>query len=270
MLESALADLSAETHGDGPVVQTMWWLGDCLSELGEHRDAAERRLRAAEIARHWPEQHDHATLAHLAAESLGHAGLHADADQAYTRAGELWRTLGNVHGLVRSLRARAWLALRTDDGTDAARALMTSAVEECADALGATDDEEARLRLVAELGHTHRQFGDLLARSAAEDADDDSIRATLEDALSQVAEAVAVFVALGDEGLSARTGAELAAGWLETDLGRPADAAARARAVLRAYPEPEAVDDDEEDEPARGRRAEAEQLLQVVAEQAAD
>ncbi|GAB7104701.1 hypothetical protein JCM4814A_30150 [Streptomyces phaeofaciens JCM 4814] len=271
VLESALADLSAETHGDGPVVQTMWWLGDCLSELGEHRDAAERRLRAAEIARHWPEQHDHATLAHLAAESLGHAGLHADADQAYTRAGELWRTLGNVHGLVRSLRARAWLALRTDDGTDAARALMTSAVEECADALGATDDdEEARLRLVAELGHTHRQFGDLLARSAAEDADDDSIRATLEDALSQVAEAVAVFVALGEEGLSARTGAELAAGWLETDLGRPADAAARARAVLRAYPEPEAVDDDEEDEPARGRRAEAEQLLQVVAEQAAD
>ncbi|MFF3939947.1 tetratricopeptide repeat protein [Streptomyces phaeofaciens] len=271
VLESALADLSAETHGDGPVVQTMWWLGDCLSELGEHRDAAERRLRAAEIARHWPEQHDHATLAHLAAESLGHAGLHADADQAYTRAGELWRTLGNVHGLVRSLRARAWLALRTDDGTDAARALMTSAVEECADALGATDDdEEARLRLVAELGHTHRQFGDLLARSAAEDADDDSIRATLEDALSQVAEAVAVFVALGDEGLSARTGAELAAGWLETDLGRPADAAARARAVLRAYPEPEAVDDEGEDEPARGRRAEAEQLLQVVAEQAAD
>ncbi|MFG3092113.1 tetratricopeptide repeat protein [Streptomyces antibioticus] len=270
VLESALADLNAETHGDGPVVQTMWWLGDCLAELGEHRDAAERRLRAAEIARHWPEQHDHATLAHLAAESLGQAGLHADADQAYARAGELWRALGNVHGLVRSLRARAWLALRTDDGTDTARGLMTSAVEECADALGATDDEEARLRLVAELGHTHRQFGDLLARSAGEDADDDAIRATLEEALSQVAEAVAVFVGLGEDGLPARTGAELAAGWLETDLGRPAAAAARARAVLRAYPEDEAARGGEDGGPARARRAEAEQLLQVVAEQTAD
>ncbi|SES15291.1 hypothetical protein SAMN04487983_103318 [Streptomyces sp. yr375] len=272
VLESALADLTAETHGDGAVVQTQWWLGDCLSELGDHRDAAERRLQAAELARHWPEQHDHATLAHLAAESLGQAGLHTEADQAYARAGELWRGLGNVHGLVRSLRARAWLALRTEDGTQAARDLMTSAVEQCADAFDAADDDEARLRLVAELGHTHRQFGDLLARSAADDADDDSIRAALDDALSQMSEAVAVFVALGDSALSARTGAELAAGWLETDLGRPKEAAARARAVLRAYADAEdgagAEEGDEGDGgTARARRAEAEQLLQATEEQ---
>ncbi|MFI5797139.1 tetratricopeptide repeat protein [Streptomyces sp. NPDC051677] len=270
VLESALPDLTAETHGDGAVVQTQWWLGDCLSELGEHRDAAERRLQAAEIARHWPEQHDHATLAHLAAESLGQAGLHTEADQAYARAGGLWRDLGNVHGLVRSLRARAWLALRTEDGTAAARELMTCAVEECADAFDAADDEEARLRLVGELGHTHRQFGDLLARSAAEDADDDSIRAALDEALSQMAEAVAVFVALGDSALYARTGAELAAGWLESDLGRPMEAAARARAVLRAYADASADADSGErgeDETVRARRAEAEQLLQVAEEQ---
>ncbi|MEU5277799.1 tetratricopeptide repeat protein [Streptomyces asoensis] len=276
VLESALADLTAETHGDGAVVQTQWWLGDCLSELGEHRDAAERRLQAAEIARHWPEQHDHATLAHLAAESLGQAGLSAEADRSYARASDLWRELGNVHGLVRSLRARAWLALRTEGGTDAARALMTGALEECADAFGAADDDEARLRLVAELGHTHRQFGDLLARSAAEDADDDSIRAALDEALSQMAEAVAVFVALGEDALHARTGAELAAGWLETDLGRPEQAAARARAVLRAYadadgdPDPDAGDEEQaeaEAETVRARRAEAEQLLQATEEQ---
>ena len=54
-------------------------------------------------------------LAHLAAESLGRAELPAEADLAYARAGELWRALGNVHGLVRSLRARAWLALRAED-----------------------------------------------------------------------------------------------------------------------------------------------------------
>ncbi|WP_416979472.1 tetratricopeptide repeat protein [Streptomyces sp. T028] len=267
VLESALADLRAETHGDGAVVQTQWWLGDCLSELGEHRDAAERRLQAAEIARHWPEQHDHATLAHLAAESLGQAGLQDEADHAYARAGELWRALGNVHGLVRSLRARAWLALRTEDGTEGARALMAGAVEECVDALAmAEEDEEARLRLVAELGHTHRQFGDLLARSAPEDADDDSIRDALEEALSQMAEAVAVFVALDGDALHARTGAELAAGWLETDLGRPEAAAGRARAVLRAYAEVDG-DEDEDDGTVEGRRAEAEQLLQVATEQ---
>ncbi|MGV9451402.1 tetratricopeptide repeat protein [Streptomyces sp. NPDC003635] len=258
VLESALPDLSAETHGDGAVVQTQWWLGDCLSELGEHREAAERRLQAAEIARHWPEQHDHATLAHLAAESLGQAGLHEEADRAYARAGDLWRELGNVHGLVRSLRARAWLALRVEDGADEARELMAAAVRECEAALDAAPDEEARTRLTAELGHTHRQFGDLLARSAAEDAADESIRAALDDALGRMTRAVTVFAELGEDGLHARTGAELAAGWLAADLGRPAEAAARARAVLAAY-----ADADEDDPAARERRAEAEQLLQA-------
>lgn len=261
VLESALPDLSAETHGDGAIVQTQWWLGDCLSELGEHRASAERRLQAAEIARHWPEQHDHATLAHLAAESLGHAGMPAEADQAYARAGELWRSLGNVHGLVRALRARAWLALRTDDGTEAARELMTAAVHECVSALSTAADEESRQRLTGELGHTHRQFGDLLARSSAEDAEDGSIRATFEEALTEVEEAVSVFASLGADARHARTGAELAAGWLAADLGRSSEAAARARAVLEEY-----ADASEDDEGAGERRAEAEQMLRVVRE----
>ena len=265
VLESALPDLSVETHGDGAIVQTQWWLGDCLSELGEHRAAAERRLQAAEIARTWPEQNDHATLAHLAAESLGHAELPAEADQAYERAGDLWRTLGNVHGLVRSLRARAWLALRADRadrGLDRARELMAGAIEECEAALLVTDDQEARQRLTGELGHTHRQFGELLARSVAEEAEDTAIQAAFEDALTQTAESVTVFAALGEGAVHTRTGAELAAGWLEADLSRPADAAARARGVLKAY---EGADDG--DETVRSRRAEAEQLLQLMEEQ---
>ncbi|MFG3657907.1 tetratricopeptide repeat protein [Streptomyces sp. NPDC047706] len=261
VLESALPELSAETHGDGAIVQTKWWLGDCLSELGEHRASAERRLQAAEIARHWPEQHDHATLAHLAAESLGHAGMPAEAEQAYARAGELWRSLGNVHGLVRSLRARAWLALRTDDGAQAARELMAAAVQECAGALSTAADEESRHRLTAELGDTHRQFGDLLARSSAEDAEDGSIRAAFEEALTEVEEAISVFASLGADARHARTGAELAAGWLAADLGRCAEAAARARAVLEAY-----ADAAEDDEGAGERQAEAEQMLRVVRE----
>ncbi|MFE2583817.1 hypothetical protein, partial [Streptomyces sp. NPDC059378] len=284
VLESALPDLSAETHGDGAIVQTQWWLGDCLSELGEHRAAAERRLQAAEIARHWPEQHDHATLAHLAAENLGHAGLPAEADRAYTRAGDLWQALGNVHGLVRALRARAWLALRADAGADGAgadraRALMTDALHACETALQAAGDEEARVRLVTELGHTHRQFGDLLARSVVEDAGDESIHGVFEEALSQLAEAVVVFGSLGPVAQHSRTAAQLAAGWLEADLGRPADAVARARAVLAAYSGSGDIADGraegapdgtaEEDETARARCAEAEQLLQVLEEQAA-
>ncbi|MFE1839172.1 tetratricopeptide repeat protein [Streptomyces sviceus] len=264
VLESALPDLSAERHGEGAVVQARWWLGDCLSELGEHREAAERRLQAAEIARHWPEQHDHATLAHLAAESLGAAGLAAEADRAYARAGALWRDLGNVHGLVRSLRARAWLALRAEDGADAARELMADAVRECEAALGdVREDEEARQRLVGELGHTHRQFGDLIARSVPEDAEDDVIRAVLEDALAQVVEAVVVFGSLGADALDSRTGAELAAGWLAADLGRPAEGAARARAVLDAYGDVHG-DTDGTDGTAQARRAEAEQLLGLM------
>lgn len=87
ILESALPDLTAEMHGEGTIVQTRWWLGDCLTELGEHRGAAEHWLRAADTARHWPEQRDHAMLANLAAEALTHAGMTAQADQAYVRAG---------------------------------------------------------------------------------------------------------------------------------------------------------------------------------------
>ncbi|MFI6208830.1 tetratricopeptide repeat protein [Streptomyces sp. NPDC051041] len=261
VLESALPDLAAETHGDGAVVQARWWLGDCLSELGEHRAAAEHRLRAAETARHWPEQRDHATLAHLAAESLEQAGLPAEAERAYARAGALWRDLGDVHGLVRSLRARAWLALRAEEDPRAAQALMAEAVRVCEAALDAADDAEARRQLVAELGHTHRQYGDLLARSVSDDAGDEAIRAVFEAALDRTERAIEVFASLGGAALHSRTGAELSAGWLETDLSRPARAAARARAVLAAY-----EDADGGAEAVRARRAEAEQLLRLARE----
>ncbi|MFF7737685.1 tetratricopeptide repeat protein [Streptomyces sp. NPDC007984] len=269
VLEAALPDLNAETHGDGAVVQTQWWLGDCLSELGEHRAAAERRLQAAEIARHWPEQHDHATLAHLAGESLGQAGLAAEADRAYARAGDLWRTLGNTHGLIRSLRARAWLVLRAADGLDEARGLMAEAVRECEAARDAAPDEKSRQPFVAELGHTHGQFGDLLTRSAVEDDEDAAVRDLFEEALAHVVRAAEVFASLGDDALHSRTGAELAAGRLEAELDRPADAVARARAVLAAYEGYDCAgtgDGDGEAEAVRARRAEAEQLLRLLTE----
>ncbi|MEU6096092.1 tetratricopeptide repeat protein [Streptomyces sp. NPDC047079] len=259
VLESALPDLTAQTHGDGAIVQTLWWLGDCHTELGEHRAAAERWLRAAEIARHWPEQRDHAMLAHLAAEALSHAELPTEADRAYSRAADLWRDLGNTHGLVRALRARAWLAARGQAGLDAARELMGEAARVCES--GSPEDDEARVRLVTELGHTHRQFGELIARSAGEGTDEETPRAAFEEALAHLTEAVAVFASLGAGALDLRTGAELAAGWLEAELHRPDAASARARAVLSAY---EGADGDAE--PVRARRAEAERLLEAQRE----
>ncbi|MFI9243203.1 tetratricopeptide repeat protein [Streptomyces sp. NPDC053086] len=268
VLESALADLSADTHGDGAVVQARWWLGDCLGELGEHRAAAEQRLKAAELARHWPEQQDHATLAHLAAESLANAGLAEEADRAYARAGGLWRSLGNAQFLVRSLRARAWLALDRDSGAADARELMASAVRECETAMAAADPVD-REQLSAELGGTYRQFAELLARSAPEEAEDTAIRAAFAAALEQMTRAVAVFAALGAAGLHDRTGAELAAGWLEADLSRPARAASRARDVLAAYEDAaDGEGEGEGDETVRARRAEAAQLLEAAQEAA--
>ncbi|MFE7033927.1 tetratricopeptide repeat protein [Streptomyces sp. NPDC057621] len=282
VLESALAELSADTHGDEAVVQTRWWLGDCLTELGEHREAAEHWLRAADIARRWPEQQDHATLAHLAAEALGHAGLLSEAELAYERAGDLWATLGNVHGLVRSLRARAWLAVRGRDGggpenagaPESARELMGLAVGACEAGVagvvslagdggegGHGDGEAARASLVAELAHTHRQFGDLVARSVPEDAADDVIRAVFEEALGHFTLAVSGFLSLGEDAVHDWTGALLAAGWIEADLERPGEAVGRARAVLDAYAHAYAH---AADEVGVARVAEAERLLRAA------
>ncbi|ULR56199.1 tetratricopeptide repeat protein [Streptomyces deccanensis] len=265
VLESALPDLTAETHGDGAVAQTLWWLGDCHTELGEHREAAERWLRAADIARHWPEQRDHAMLAHLAAEALARAGLPADADRAYARAVDLWGELGNVHGYVRALRARAWYAARESregagpSALDAARELMGDAVVGCEAALSDVAGEEHRRRIVAELGETYRQFGDLLARSVAEDAELASFGPVFEEALGFVERAVSVYGSLGPDFLDARTAAELAAGWLEVDLRRGAAAAERARGVLAVF-----ADGGDGDETVVARRGEAERLLEAA------
>ncbi len=113
---------------------------------------------------------------------------------------------------------------------------MGKAVRACEDAV--PEDHEARVELVGELAQTHRQFGDLVARSVPEDADDEAIRALFEEALAHVTLAVAGFLSLGGDALHSRTGAQLAAGWLEADLEHSDWAAARAREVLSRTPRP--------------------------------
>ncbi|MFI6640980.1 tetratricopeptide repeat protein [Streptomyces sp. NPDC050504] len=245
VLEAVLPDLTVEGHGDGTVVQTLWWLGDALTALGEPRAAAEHWLRGAELASAWPEQRDHAVLANLAGEALFRAELHAQAERAYERAGELWRSLGDVRAVVRTLRVRAWIALREERAADAV-AFMASAARECEVMLAPSDGGAggAAAEWLAELADTHRQSAELVAESGDR-----------ETALGYAERAVAGYGAAGADFLDPRTGAELMAAWLEAELGRGAAAAARARRVREVY-------SGRTDEGARERVAEAESILE--------
>ncbi|MCM2417615.1 tetratricopeptide repeat protein [Streptomyces sp. RKAG293] len=253
VLETALPDLRA-AHHEGRVVQARWWLGECLLQLAEPREAAEQFLLAAEIAKEWEEQQDHANLAHLAADALNRAGLDDQAVQAYERAEQLWRALGRTPAVVRALRARAWIELREGrPGLPAARRAMESAAQAAAAALAAATDEDERDMLRADLADTHLQTGQLLVRGCPGepgDADTDgSARAAYEEALVHTGRAAATY---GSR--DGRSAAQLVAAWIEADLGRRDAAADRARAVLADY-------GDEEGETAERRRAEAGSVL---------
>ncbi|MFC5805639.1 tetratricopeptide repeat protein [Streptomyces formicae] len=246
VLEAVLPDLTVDGHGDGMVVQTLWWLGDALTELGEPRAAAEHWLRAADIARGWPEQHDHAMLANLAGQALYRAGLNTEADRAYERACALWRDLGDVHAVVRALRVRAWIAVREGQtGPDAARDFMAAAERECEQALAKATEPPARARLRAELADTRRQTGELLADDPRE-------------ALPHIERAITGFTEAGEDFTDLRTSAELFAAWLEADLGDAPAATRRAESVLATYA-------DASDDTAESRRAEARSVLEYVA-----
>ncbi|MGW7516351.1 tetratricopeptide repeat protein [Streptomyces sp. NPDC054796] len=254
VLEAVLPDLLAE-HAEGDVVQARWWLGQAHSRMGESREAAEQFLLAADTAKEWEDQRDHAMLAHLAADALKNADLRAEATRAYERAEELWRPLGETYAVVRSLRSRAWIALG-DDG-DVETTAVTKAIELMAQALGEVErglqseqDQRARTRLQLELGQTYRQTAELLLQTTEGPPDEDGDTpeqyamnlAAYREAVVYTDHAIAVFRSCGETGLADRTGAELMAAWLETDLGRVEAAASRARDVLDAYPERPAAD----------------------------
>ncbi|CAM5371364.1 hypothetical protein SFUMM280S_09604 [Streptomyces fumanus] len=183
--------------------------GRRTSATGPARAAA-RQLAAADLARHWPEQHDHATLAHLAATSLDQAAWprRRSGPSPARRPVALRRRCARPG---RALRARAWLAPRTGAGPERARELMAAAVEECEAALGTAADR-VRARISAELGHSHQQFAELLARLP------DGHAAPAE-ALSEAERASAAFAGAGPDAVADRAGAELTAGRLAAGLG---------------------------------------------------
>ena len=101
----------------GPfVAMTREQYGDCLTHLGEHREAAAQYLAAAALVQDDPDNRPaHARLAWTAAESLQNAGRPEDALAAYRRAADLWRELDAPAARARCLRSAAWLLTWSDD-----------------------------------------------------------------------------------------------------------------------------------------------------------
>ncbi|MFB6437758.1 tetratricopeptide repeat protein [Streptomyces sp. NPDC056411] len=239
VLESALPDLQ-EHHQEAQVVQARWWLGECHGALGEPRQAGEHFLVAADIAKGWQGQRDHAVLAHLAGDALNRAGMHEQAAAAYARAEELWRGLGHPDSAARAVRARAWLALRDPgSGLPVALDVMATAEQILTEALAEPADDALRATLRSELAGTHRQTGELLVRDCGsepgDEDDDGTARRTYEAALGHLEKAIEVFASLGPAGRHDHSATQLMAAWLEADLGHASAAGARARTVLDAY-----------------------------------
>ncbi|MFG3257668.1 tetratricopeptide repeat protein [Streptomyces sp. NPDC048172] len=245
VLEAALPDLR-DGHQESDVVQARTWLGQVYSRLEEHRAAAEQFLEAASTAQEWVNQFDHALLAHLAADALKNAEAHAQSRRAYERAEELWRSLGDRYGVLRTLRSRAWLACGEGADTDTCVAFMEAALREIEEGLAeAGDDGEERTRLLLETGHTHRQIADLALAptdGAPDEEYDDAAQFAVNEsgfalALEHTALAADVFRSCGDPGLHEATGDQLRAASLEVDLDRPDAARGWLDRVRDTYPD---------------------------------
>ena len=248
-LRDALPQLLAG-HDEADVVQARWWLGEALARTGEHAAAAGEYLQAADLARAWENQHNHAVLAHLGANELSTAGQYAEAGSAYERAEDVWRGLGWTEGVVRVLRSRAWLAMTAhpEGGTTTvakAVELVAAALTELEQGLQ-TATGRHQLDLQLELGRVYRQSAELLLRTASGppdpsgDPEQNAVnRAAYQEAVLHTDQSVAVFRACGEAGAEERTSADLLAARLELALDRPTAATTRAHRVLAATPDHE-------------------------------
>jgi tetratricopeptide (TPR) repeat protein len=126
LFEAVLPDL--RRHGDeANLVRALHDYAQVLRRLDEDREAAAALLEAASVARNWPNQTAHASLAHEAGTALDAAGRPGDAARAYERAETLWAELGEVPSQIRAVRARAWLRAGADDWAGAVELLGQAA-----------------------------------------------------------------------------------------------------------------------------------------------
>ena len=167
MLQAALPDLVAQ--GERAELTVRRSLGESLSELREHAEAAEQFALAAQIVDGWDEPHLSAQLASSTAESLSAAGRSEPAEAAYLRAQELWGKAGVPAMVVRTLRARAWMTFRQGRDAGPGRALMLQAERTAGEALAAPGQAPEDVDgLRREYADTWRQLAALL-RDVAED-----------------------------------------------------------------------------------------------------
>ena len=136
------------------------------------------------------------------------------------------------------------------------------AIQDAPVASDSPEDEGARLRLVAELGHTYRQFGDLVARSVPDDAEEASTTAAFEEALAHVTQAITVFALPRGRGprQSVPVPNSPPAGWRRTSTAPPRRRHARVRCSPRTR--------GWRGETAEARCAEAENMLKLTGAQA--
>ncbi|RSS81889.1 tetratricopeptide repeat protein [Streptomyces sp. WAC06614] len=266
VLQSALPDLLE--HGEQQAVFTRERLGDLLTELRDHRGAAEQYLRAADTAQGWEHQGPHAHLAQAAADALRSAGMGEQAVAAYERALRLRRELGDAPvAVVRILRSLAWLRLNEDSAngtTDAmvaaARARMDEAEEVLRAALAEHGDDP---QLRYELAQTWQQLAQILDRRIDAYVDDEedeeeggdvdggegelreplteaALRALRDEAVVLWDRAVGLYAELGPEHLPERLQCLNGIVWTERALGEVPVSEDRLKALLeeaRALPE---------------------------------
>jgi tetratricopeptide (TPR) repeat protein len=107
LLESMLPDV--DRRGDeNEIAHVRHMYGECLTDLGEYRAAAEELIAAARIVADRPDQREHAALVHAAANALDGAGMSDEAGRTFDRAAALWRTVGDRDAEIRAVRGHAW------------------------------------------------------------------------------------------------------------------------------------------------------------------
>lgn len=242
VLVSALEGLLGVADETG-IVQACVWLGHACGRPEQMRQAARLLHRAAAHPHPWQDRHGRAVVTHLAADTQRAGHRYAAAAELYEQAAELWRALDDPHALIRTLHARAWLAMEAGDEVTESLRYMAAAQEEINTLLHGADaelDEEQELRLRLETGHTWRQTAELLIEPVAVPVpgeQGEAARERYERGIAYADRAVAAFRTCGEAGLHEATGAELRAAGLEADLGRYDEAVARLTRVRATYPE---------------------------------
>lgn len=151
------------------IAMTREQYGDCLTQLNEHRKAAEQYLAAAALVQDDPRnQVAHARVAWSAAQALQSAGLFDEALPAFRRVADLWGAMGNLPARVRCLRSAAWLIGWSDsdgdgDGTTASWTEALSQMHAVLAELKAVPEDQRSEPIEAEIANTVEQLDQMLA-----------------------------------------------------------------------------------------------------------